>query len=397
MKNSTLITLRSEEGETVKDQTKVAEMLANYFTTAAASIGGNHISNLTEGDLNDHKSVKSVRENFNGTCFTFKKFSMEEVQYAIESINPKKSCGWDRSLSPKLLKKVVGGIAPSLTTMYTFPTVWKMGEWTPVFRKEDREMEKNYRPITSLIRIDKIFEQLLSKQITGHYDPNLYNRMTAYRKQHSCEATLLMLVEDWKLAVDRKELVTVLSTDMSKAFDSLCHLLTIKKLEAYGFGSNSLNLILSFFSGKFNRVKLNQNTSEWKCMRRGCPQETAFGPLLWNMFQNDMSFHVKESDLIMYADDHQMYTTGKSYGVIEARLMMQGQLALSMVNWLSEIIDIKNHIAGEAIGNAEKNIREVMKFTNHQKMELNLKKCKEMLIDLRKNKTAIPLTNIENN
>ena len=85
-------------GKTVKDQTKVAEMLDNYFSTAAASIGGNHVSNLTEGDFNDHKSVKSIRKNFNGTCFTFKKFSMEEVPYAIENINPRKSCGWDRSL-----------------------------------------------------------------------------------------------------------------------------------------------------------------------------------------------------------------------------------------------------------------------------------------------------------
>ena len=206
-----------------------------------------------------------------------------------------------------------------------------MGEWTPVLKKKDKEMEKNYRPITSLIFIDKIFEQLLSKQITGHYDPNLYNRMTAYRKQHSCEATLLMLVEDWKLAVDRKELVTVLSTDMTKAFDSLCHPLTIKKLEAYGFGSNSLNLIRSFFSDRFNRVKLNQNTSEWKFMRRGCPQGTAFGPLLWNMFQNDMSFHVKESDLTMYADDHQLYTTRKSYGVVEARLFDTRSIGFNMV------------------------------------------------------------------
>ena len=230
--------------------------------------------------------------------------------------------------------KVAGGVAPSLTTMYNdcietsqWPMVWKMGEWTPVFKKEDRDIDKNYRPIISLICIDKIFEQLLSKQITGHYDQNLYNRMTAYRKQHSCEATLLMLVEEWKLAVDRKELVTVLSTDMSKAFDSLCHPLIIQKLEAYGFGSNSLNLIRSFFSDRLNRVKLNQNTSEWKCMQRGCPQRTAFGPLLWNMFQNDMSFHVKESDLTMYADDHQMYATGKSYGLVETKLTTQGQLA----------------------------------------------------------------------
>ena len=62
-----------------------------------------------------------------------------------------------------------------------------------------------------------------------------------------------------------------------------------------------------------------------------------------------------------------------------------------------EIIDVKNHIPGNVIGNAERNMTEVMKFTKQQKMELNLKKCKEMLIDLRRNKTAIPLTEIENN
>ena len=64
---------------------------------------------------------------------------------------------------------------------------------------------------------------------------------------------------------------------------------------------------------------------------------------------------------------------------------------------ISEIIDIKNHIPGNAIGNTERNITKVMNFTKQQKMELNLKKCKEMLIDLRRNKTAIPVMRIENN
>ena len=71
--------------------------------------------------------------------------------------------------------------------------------------------------------------------------------MAAYRKRHSCETTLLTLIEDWKQAVDSKQLVSVLSTDMSKAFDSLSHSLTVKKLEAYGFGERSLNLMRSFF------------------------------------------------------------------------------------------------------------------------------------------------------
>ena len=109
--------------------------------------------------------------------------------------------------------------------------------------------------------MDKIFEQLLSNQTTGHYDPTLNHRMTAYSKKYSCEVTVLTLVEEWKQAVDRKELVTILSTDMSKAFDSLCPALTIKKLEAYGFGNRSLDLMRSFLDRRFNRVKINGHTS----------------------------------------------------------------------------------------------------------------------------------------
>ena len=80
-------------------------------------------------------------------------------------------------------------------------------------------------------------KQLLSNQITGYYDPTMFHRMTAYRKKYGYEVTLLTLVEEWKHSVDTgKELVTILSTDMSKTFDSLRPALTIKKLEAYGLG-----------------------------------------------------------------------------------------------------------------------------------------------------------------
>ena len=151
------------------------------------------------------------------------------MQCALKNLNVRKWYGWNVTAPPKLFKGVAEGIAPSLTRLYNncidlaeWPSEWKKGEWTPGFKKGDRQ-EKNYRPITSLICVDKIFEHLLSKQVTRHYDPALYHRMTTYSEQHSCETTLLMLVEDWRLAVDRKELVTILSTDMSRAFDLLTH------------------------------------------------------------------------------------------------------------------------------------------------------------------------------
>lgn len=242
--------------------------------------------------------------------------------------------------SPKLLKSVAKGTAASLTNLYNncieqgeWPNAWKMGEWTPAFKKGNRQDTKSYRPITSLIAVDKIFEQLLCNQVTCHYDKTLYYRMTAYRKKHSCETTLLALIEDWKLAADTKQLVYMLSTDMSKAFDSLSHSLTTKKLEAYGFGRRSLGLMRSFFENRQNRVKLGEITSDWIMIKRGCPQGSSFGPLLWNTFQNDLPSHVKDANLTMYADDHQMYVKGTDHETVGRSLKIHGRQALT---WYSK-------------------------------------------------------------
>ena len=137
-----------------------------------------------------------------------------------------------------------------------------------------------------------------------------------------------MLIEDWRPVVDRKELVTILSTDMSKAFDSLSHSLILTKLDAYGFNSGSLELIRSFFDSRLNGVKINGHMSEWGIMERACPQGSSFGPLLWNMFQNDMASHIPDSYLTLYADDHQLYVTEKTYEEVESTLETQGQQAL---------------------------------------------------------------------
>ena len=131
------------------------------------------------------------------------------------------------------------------------------------------------------------------------------SRSTAYRKGHSCETTLLRLTEDWKLAIDRKELVCILSTDRSKAFDTPSHSLTLTKLEAYGFESSTLDLMRSFFNNRQNRVRLGNTESNWFQMSRGCPQGSSFGLLLWNSFQNDLPCSITTANLSMYADDHQ--------------------------------------------------------------------------------------------
>ena len=86
------------------------------------------------------------------------------------------------------------------------------------------------------------------------------------------------------MALDDHKVVGVLSTDMSKAFDSLYHPLVLAKLKAYGVVENSLCLMRSYFNDRYNRVKLGSVVSDWQKVQRGCPRGSAFGPLIWNIY-----------------------------------------------------------------------------------------------------------------
>ena len=112
---------------------------------------------------------------------------------------------------------------------------------------------------------------------------------------------------------------------MSKAFDSLHHALMIKKLEAYGFNHVSLELMRSYFEDRKNRVKVNGAVGSWKEQLRDCPQGSSFGPLLWNLFQNDLCHHVETDNLFMYADDQQMYFNGKNIKPVASALKKEAE------------------------------------------------------------------------
>ena len=95
------------------------------------------------------------------------------------------------------------------------------GNGTLFTKRDDHLKRKNYRPITLLCIVDKVYESMMSTQVNNYFEHKLDPCLSTYRKKHTCETTLLKLMEDWKLAVDSKQFIGILSTDMSKAFDSL--------------------------------------------------------------------------------------------------------------------------------------------------------------------------------
>ena len=130
-----------------------------------------------------------------------------------------------------------------------------------------------------------MFEHLLRNQVATKYDNHLGDGLTTYRKHNSCETTLIGLVKDWKLARDNRLPVGILSTDMSKAFDSLHLPLMQHKLNPYGFQDRALDLLRSYLCNRLRRVHIGSVTSSWRNVERDCLQGSLLGPLLWNIFR----------------------------------------------------------------------------------------------------------------
>ena len=121
-----------------------------------------------------------------------------------------------------------------------FPDNLKYADVSPAFKKGDRLNKANYRPVSVLSSLSKIFERLIFAQVNTYMDPKLSIYQCGFRKNMSAQNCILLLLEKWKTCLDNKGKTGVLLMDLSKAFDCLDHELLIAKLDAYGFGDNAL-------------------------------------------------------------------------------------------------------------------------------------------------------------
>ena len=104
--------------------------------------------------------------------------------------------------------------------------------------------------------------------------------------------------------MDRNEYVAAVLMDLSKAFDCLPHDILLCKLSAYGLKDDAVKLLNSYLSGRKQQVKLNNIVSSWSEIKKGVPQGSILGPLLFNVFINDIFYFIEHGTLYNYADDN---------------------------------------------------------------------------------------------
>ena len=258
----------NDNGSIVRNQCEVAEKLADYFSTIAEGIGGKSTELRSMEVFEYHPCVQKIMaETTNLTQgIEVKPVTQIQVKDSLESLNINKA-----TIGAKELARPLMTLFNSCINNRAWPSEWKCGEWAPLFKKNDRHSKENYRPITVLPCVSKVFEQLVGKQITAGCDKHLCVNSAAYRKKYSCETTLINLVEAWGEARDKHLFVSIMSTDMSKAFDSLHPPLLLSKRKAYGLQDNVVELLKSYLSNRKNRVKMGSNISSNRFVNRGCP------------------------------------------------------------------------------------------------------------------------------
>ena len=129
-----------------------------------------------------------------------------------------------------------------------FPSILTLADIIPVFKIGDKECKNNYRPVSILPNMLKIFERIIFSQISNYMESFLSKYQCGFRKGYSTQHRLLFILEKWKRAVDNGKVFGILLMDLSKAFDCLSNELLLPKLHAYGFSISALRLIYSYLT-----------------------------------------------------------------------------------------------------------------------------------------------------
>ena len=346
----------------VTDDSELTEIFNNHYINIVEKTSGQKPCNISDTvkydddrllvrlileKYKDHPSVLAIREGSDtSNSFSFHEVQHHEVWALLRSLDGKKSTGEDQ-IPPKLVHLAADELTAPLTFAINsclqnqrFPDKGKRAAVCPLDKgEENRTAEKNFRPVSVLNTFSKIYEKVKKQQLIVYLDTTLSVFIGAHRKAYGTQHVLIRLLEDWKTKLDNNYIVGALLMDLSKAFDCIPHDLLIAKLNAYGEDENALVLIYSYLKRRKQSVRINNTYSSFQTILSGVPQGSVLGPILFNVYLNDLFLFIKQATLYNYADDNTLACFSKTLPDLVRALEAEAGVAL---DWLKENYMIAN-------------------------------------------------------
>ena len=273
----TIPALEQLDGQKATTDEEKAAALNDYFASV-----------FTKEDIN---SVPPVVPKQGVLPLTSVEISPEVVLKKLKALNPNKSTGHDK-IHPHFLRQLADCLATPLSILFKKSLCegahesWCKAIITALFKKGNRDQPDNYRPVSITSVISKLMESIVRDEILQHLMTNgiLCDNQHGFVPGRNCMTQLMLCMEEWTTMVEENEMFDIIYTDFSKAFDSVAHQRLLVKLENIGIQGDFLYWIRSFLSGRFQRVKLNGQYSNWQRVLSGIPQWSVLGPLLSVIF-----------------------------------------------------------------------------------------------------------------
>ena len=337
----------------------------------SATLINNFFVSLTK----DFSQIKS--EWFDLECSeSLPPVSIEDVQIELTKMNTNKSPGPNDPFM-KILKLFANSFAVPLAELYNksfrykyFPEIWKQYRIAAIPKVVPCTVVENTRPIALTSVLSKIQESFAVKWINEDIEDKIFDSQYGGIRGSSTVLALLNLIHKWYKAMDiPQRVIRIVSLDFRKAFDLIDHNVLLENMRTIGVRQSLIKWFAKYLKNRSHFTAVKEDESEYQYVNGGVPQGSKVGPIAFIIQINQLPSVIRDEMNLILA------TNNEGHVVIEDETMFMDDTTMF------EVLDVSGHISGTEIGGLPSMVNKVQKFTIEEKMELNLKKYKEMIID----------------
>jgi exonuclease III len=309
------------------------DAINQFFNDTATRTTGKNVSPRYVID-NMIQNLAEQPESFHLHPVTYK-----EVMTAIRSLRLDSSTGPD-NIPAKYVKNVAEFIVSPITHILnccidssTFPEQWKISRICPIPKNNNPTDLVDYRPISVLPILSKVFERLILNQITEYIESKAvyHQEQSGFRKGHSTTTILHKLKDDILTTMKKGEVTLSIFADFSKAFDTVDYPTLINRLNNLGFSKKFIKLINDYLTNRYQFVQIDDKASRKLSVKFGVPQGSILGPVLFNLYVTQLSSN-GSSTYLQYADDTTLLRHTKPKALNETIESMQKEMD-SIFQW----------------------------------------------------------------